>query len=348
MSGTISDPVSVQDVARMLRRDAEVLARQLLPDGKLRLGEWKVSGSQSPTGAAISVHIASGPKQGLCGFWDSETGGDMLDLIEAVNGCSKHEAIAWAKEWLGIPDEAPATRRNLRQKPKVKKPRVEPEPDEAERRNTAYAGRIWRESSPLSGAAASYLRFRGLDPTFAEDLRSAPSLRYPTGQSFPALLGRVEDASMTGIGVWRIYVKINGDGKAPVDEPKLGLGRFMGGAVRLGGIASEIGVTEGIETAVAVRQLIHSLIGRKTPVWAALSASGLAALELPPEVQSIRIYADADPERLRRREIKPSPGMKAAAALAERAIAKGVRVIVEEPPVGMDWLEVFLGQKSAA
>lgn len=351
MSGEIASKIPVSEIADMLRLDAVVLARQLLPQGAMIGGEWKCSGENSPTGTAISVCTMPGPKQGVCGFWNGDDrGGDILDLIGVVNGFSKKEAVGWAKEWLGILD-SPATALNLKSKRnKVAKVREERkiDGDERARRNFGYARELWRTSLPLFGAGAAYLRYRGLDPTFAEDLRSCMSVRHPSGGSFPALIGRVENEKAVGIGVWRIYLKVNGDGKAPVDTPKLGLGAALGGAVRLGGIGPEIAVAEGIETAVAVRQLIAKFTGKRLPVWAALSTSGMRALAVPPEITTVRIYADGDTEKFRRGKLNPSPGLSAAKELANRLQQAGVTATIEEPPAGMDWLEVFNAQAKIA
>ncbi|MBL4556781.1 MAG: toprim domain-containing protein [Rhodobacteraceae bacterium] len=48
-----------------------------------------------------------------------------------------------------------------------------------------------------------------------------------------------------------------------------------------------IGIAEGIETALAA----HALFG--TPVWAALSADGLARFQWPEGTRRVTIYADA-------------------------------------------------------
>jgi len=328
----------------MLRSDAKTLARQLLPKGALIAGEWRCNGTNSPTGSAISVCI-TGPKQGVCGFWNGEDrGGDILDLIEIVNGVNKRGAVAWAKDWLGLADDAPATRANLaakRKKPVAARQKHQLDAAESNRNNRKYASRTWRDASPLSGAGAAYLRHRGLDPTFAEDLRFTSALRHPEGGSFPALIGRVESALGVGIGIWRIYVKMDGCGKAPVEAPKLGLGHALGGAVRLGGIASEIAVVEGIETAIAVRQLIAILAGKKIPVWAALSTAGMRSLVVPPQVNLVHIYADADAERFRNGKLCPSPGLDAAEELRQRLLLAGQGAAIESPPAGMDWLDVF-------
>jgi len=59
-------------------------------------------------------------------------------------------------------------------------------------------------------------------------------------------------------------------------------------AVRLYPADGRVALAEGIESALAVR-LIWGW-----PTWACLCANGLRAIELPPGVEAVRIYADAD------------------------------------------------------
>jgi hypothetical protein len=61
----------------------------------------------------------------------------------------------------------------------------------------------------------------------------------------------------------------------------MGLGVARGGAVRIGGVGHTIGIAEGIETALAVRQLVNEQTGITFPVWAALSANGMQSVEIP-------------------------------------------------------------------
>lgn len=355
MSGEIKDQLSVGEISEMLRRDADSVARALLPRGAYEMGnrEWRCTGSNSPTGTAISVYVGSGPKQGVCGFWnEAKEGGDLINLYQKVNNCSPREAVAWAKEWLGI-GPAPATRGNLAQQRRdLEKQRLAR--DEKRRRSAKnirrLASGIWRSCRPLSAEGEVYLSGRGLDPAFAgTEIRFHPHLQHPTGQSFPALVGRVSIGER-GVGIWRTYLKPTGEGKAPVDNPKLGLGDCIGGAVRIGGIWTEIGVTEGKETGIAVRQLIHKWTGKHMPVWAALSSSGMAGLIVPEgEVKMVRIFCDNDPVKFREDEMRqraPSAGVAAAGRLAERLRAAGIEVHIHVPPVGMDWLDVLLANKA--
>ena len=100
-------------------------------------------------------------------------------------------------------------------------------------------------------------------------------------------------------GIWRIWTADDGRGKASVESAKKGLGVAKGGAVRIGGIAPLIGIAEGIETALAARQLIYEECGQLIPVWAALSAVGLRNIELPSQVHAVKIFTDNDPIKFR-------------------------------------------------
>lgn len=343
--------VPIQIIVDMLRNDADSLARYLLPGGSYQIGsnEWKCRGTNSPTGEAISVHVGQGDKRGVVGFWNNTPpGGDLLDLIQLVQGTTKGMAVLWAKEWLGINDEH-ATRLNLKQRKQEQKAwnRQNDERKIADReRRLQNASTIWKDSKPLHGVACTYLSSRGIDPSVADgEIRSHAGLPHPEGGTFPALVARVKNLAGRGVGVWRVFVKPDGSGKAPVETPRLGLGSTKGGAVQIGGVWSEIGVAEGIETALACRQIIAEMLNRTVPVWAALSTSGMRAIELPPGAMFVRIFADADPIKFRNGQITPSPGIEAAEELMERLRNEGRTVTIESPPSGMDWLDVLKSQQ---
>ena len=96
-----------------------------------------------------------------------------------------------------------------------------------------------------------------------------------------------------------------------------------GGAIRLYAPDETLAVTEGIETALAVR------CATGLPVWATSSAGGMARLIIPPAVRLVVICADHDPQ-----------GIKAARELARRLLReqRRVKMLIPDTP-GSDWAD---------
>jgi hypothetical protein len=104
------------------------------------------------------------------------------------------------------------------------------------------------------------------------------------------------------------------------------LGKCRGGAVRLGTVADDVMVGEGIETCLAVMQATARTI------WAALSTSGLRCLGLPQHITRIIVLADGD-----------DAGEAAAQDCAQRWRREGRRVRIARPPRGSDFNDLLLG-----
>jgi putative DNA primase/helicase len=162
-------------------------------------------------------------------------------------------------------------------------------------------------------------------------LRYHPSLayRHEDGQYtyHPAMVAQVDDASGQAVTLHRTYLTRDGH-KADVLAPKRLMptvvpGATRGGAIRLYPAGETLGVTEGIETGLAVR------LATGLPVWAAIAAGGMARLIVPGEVHLVVICADHDPA-----------GLDAARALARRRLAEHRRVKILTPNTpGADWAD---------
>jgi len=85
----------------MLAREAEGVARMLLPNGKREGQEWRAGSLDGEAGKSLGVHL-TGQKAGVfCDFATGE-GGDLLDLWASVRGVGMGEACQQVREYLGV------------------------------------------------------------------------------------------------------------------------------------------------------------------------------------------------------------------------------------------------------
>lgn len=205
-------------------------------------------------------------------------------------------------------------------------------------RKLAFCRQVWADTLPAEGSlVALYLRGRGLAGSIPEALRFHPSapLAYPTEENpsprrAPAMVAIASGPDGTSCGLHVTILKPDGSGKAPMRNPRLMFGDLAGAAVRLGPVpvGGELGVAEGIETAVSYRDLTG------VPTWAALSTAGLARFTPPLGIVRLVVAADSDPA-----------GIKAARELAERA-SRRVECVVAPAPEGSDWNDVIQGGRA--
>ncbi len=90
-----------REIAERLARDAEGIARMLLPSGKREGHEWRAGSVGGDAGKSLGVHL-NGGKAGVWSDFAAGEGGDLLDLWAATRGISLRDAIQEAKAHLGI------------------------------------------------------------------------------------------------------------------------------------------------------------------------------------------------------------------------------------------------------
>ena len=238
-------------------------------------------------------------------------GCDQLGVIAVL-------AVSWAVE--GLPP-----RSSLLSTPRVTVNKKRGDHNVTADRN---ALNIWRSSTSAEGTLVeTYLAARGLHVPLPPTLRFHPGLKHPSGGIWPAMVALVtrgvDDAPLA---IHRTFLAPDGAGKAPVDPQKMMLGPCRGGAVRLAPAGNVLMVGEGIETCLAAMQATGH------PAWAALSTSGLLALDLPDDVRDVIVLADGD-----------EAGKAAARGAALRWKREGRRVRIAHPPEGMDFNDMLLG-----
>jgi hypothetical protein len=244
-------------------------------------------------------------------------------LVRCHAGCDQRDVIA-ALRARGIwAADARRPFRSLRKPSRVPPP--EAHSDALRRTDAALA--IWRGLQSGEGTPVeTYLRSRGLTVPIPPSIRFHVGLKHPSGGVWPAMVALVtQGADGKAIGIHRTFLASDGSTKAPVEPAKMMLGLCRGGAVRLAERHDVLMVGEGIETCLAVMQAT----GR--PAWAALSTSGLRALDLPCEVRDVFVLADGD-----------DPGEAAAQNCAWRWKREGRRVRIARPPQGMDFNDLLL------
>ena len=249
-------------------------------------------------------------------------------LVRCHAGCDQRDVIAALAE-RGLWDTTGKRQGGIAQKHR-KTLESEPEPDAKARTEAALA--IWRASHDIAGSLAeTYLRSRGLVLSSLSSLRFHPGLKHASGGVWPALVALVVHGE-TGlpIAIHRTFLARYGHGKAPVDPPKMMLGPCRGGLVRLGEPGDVLMVGEGIETCLAAMQATGK------PAWAALSTSGLRALDLPRAIAEVIVLADGD-----------EPGEAAAQHCARRWQREGRSVRIARPPSGMDFNDLLKARNPA-
>jgi hypothetical protein len=249
-------------------------------------------------------------------------GGDNKVLVRCHAGCDQERVIAALRE-RGVWETTGRSEGRFARKHQHRIP-DESDPDALKR--TKVALDIWAASGPVKETPAEiYLRARGLNLPVTRALRFHAEMKHPSGGVWPAMVALVSRGD-TGspIAIHRTFLDRDGRRKAPVNPEKMMLGPCRGGVVRLGEIRDVLMVGEGIETCLSAMQATGN------PAWAALSTSGLRALDLPRHARNVIVLADGD-----------EPGEAAAQDCARRWKREGRCVHIARPPNGMDFNDML-------
>jgi len=221
-----------------------------------------------------------------------------------------------------------------------------PPPDADAARKRGRLKRVWCQGRPITpeDGAGRYLRRRGLwQPPLPAVLRFHPALPYHYDRDehrkstlHPALIAAIQGPDGRVVSLHRIYLTPDGH-KADVPAPK----KFMsppttlkGAAIRLDQATHELAITEGLETALAVR------LSTGMPTWSALSAGGMETLWVPETAGLVVIGADHDVH---------GKGEEAARKLSVRLLENRHQVKILKPQMpGADWADGLAQEREAS
>jgi hypothetical protein len=296
------------DLARRLAQDAEAVCREYLCNGHREGCTWRVGDIDNTPGRSLMVRL-TGPRRGRWIDFATQAHGDLLDLIARTRRLDAfRDVLNEARQFLSLPQTDGNTSRANR--------------PPAPTGSLQAAQRLYASAKPIHGTVAEiYLRNRGI--THVRDLGH---LRFHSRcfyrahddaprETWPALLAGVTDLEGSITGVLRTWLARDGSGKAPLATPRRAMGRFAGHCVRFGKATDIMAAGEGLETMLALREVLPPM-----PMVAALSATHLAALILPPGLR--RLYVARDNDRAGRRAVQ---------ALSARAMADGIEALVLMP-----------------
>ena len=245
-------------------------------------------------------------------------------LVHCHAGCLQRDVIDALRE------------RGLWPSPPSRSSRRPPSPSRAVRRDNQQwrqdtAARIWNAShDPRGTVAEDYLNSRGLrldDDLAGRVIKFHPTCPWGEGTKAPCLIAAFrpiqndpgEDAPPSAIL------------RVGLDEHGAKLGKKMLGPVsgcaikhdRDENVTLGLGITEGLETGLAVRAT-----GWR-PVWALGSAGAIATFPVLAGIETLTLFADHDPT-----------GLSAAQRCAERWQAAGCEVFIRWPKgLGRDYAD---------
>jgi putative DNA primase/helicase len=185
---------------------------------------------------------------------------------------------------------------------------------------------------------SNYLASRGLSvgSPVLQGHRSCPYFEGDPPQlvgRYAAVVAPIISAAGATVSAHRIYHADVTDRKKTMAVAQRG--DLNGAAVRLLEVDDDMGVAEGIETALAAYEIFG------VPTWAALTANGIRGFVPPSSVRRLHIFGDNDAS---------FTGQAAAYSLASRLFRErpDIEVIVDLPETtGGDWLDMLNERRAA-
>lgn len=108
--------MNAAELAQKMTLEAASIVAYLLPGGKRASGEWKCGSTNGEAGNSLSVRL-TGAKAGIWSDFSTGEKGDILDLWAAVRGVSIAQAMAEAKQYIGVHDAMPEREQKAYKRP---------------------------------------------------------------------------------------------------------------------------------------------------------------------------------------------------------------------------------------
>src|SRR5262245_45061065 len=251
---------------------------------------------------------------------DTETKGDIIDLVCYVRGIERRDALHWLANELGIRRTANRAERQAIAKRAREQHKQDMEAADAKRlQNSRRAFGIWLKAQEIEGTRADiYLQARGLN---LADLPRGPRggdrypslLRYIPNEKhisdtgavtyWPCMVAGCVDPAGKVRAIHRTWLERDGSDKAPVEPPRkcwpasggLVIPIWRGGSglsVReaiANGLRETLVLTEGIEDALTV-----ALAAPQYRVWAAISLGNFGKVTVPDCIDGIIIHRQSE------------------------------------------------------
>jgi phage/plasmid primase-like uncharacterized protein len=262
--------------------------------------------------------FAVSPSKQLWNCRGCSLGGDAIDLVRHVDGCSYGEAVR-ALERERISKRVASVARSV----------------DDDGWSLDFAEQIWGQTTELMPQATAYFERRGIT---IDDVPDHGGLRWHSscpweGGTKPCVVGRYTTAvDNKPRGIWRRPI----DG----DKPKA-LGPTAGCVIRLwpdNAVETALVLGEGVETTLAASTRIEHRGAMLQPAWAAGSAANMQSFPVLPGVDCLTLLADNDTNGV---------GQRAAQECAQQWLAAGKDLELLIPnKAGVDFNDVTIERVS--
>lgn len=255
-----------------------------------------------PKGGFI-LHLTGRKAGRFTDFADAHiTSGDMVDLIRSKLGLNQHEAIEYAKNWLGITNTTTAISLPTAEERRIADEKNIADEREANKKRLRTASWLWNQARDPLHEVISYLGNRGIEMNELPSCIRARRLDEEalekmdllsdgvTGEVWSAVFGAT-DINGNVRAVQQVLIH-NGQkitrSFPRARNPKRTNGIMEGAAVKLAMPEDVLALAEGPETGLSF------LVATGIPTWVVLGKSNFTRVDIPKSVKKLLICVDLE------------------------------------------------------